>query len=398
MKNNKLLTTSFLIIISMSLLIFVITCGKHSEVIISRSAQDSIPPKIIDLAYPEMGEMLPEGAVVITGTLVDYAEEGEPGFSEDWPVFLEIDSLGSSGVLRTNKFCAKRSDPDDPSFFDYDTGNFKIEFGEFRRMKPGKYDFRLICEDASGNKSDPIETSVISESIEGLELGLVYEARKIYGSHLLDLLGAYMECLQIYEDTYVEDIAFIRAFMEYILDTYCTSPKMDTWVEPAENLVQTVNELEYSDPIVKMGIDVAAQELLRLTMKNIKRKAFPFYPVNISEEEIIEQYENCANHYTNDLYHIDYDLYHIDYDYSHQGDGFSCHIMISLYDMLLQGEMTDVADFIIIADPDEDFEITGYVGSNLRRYYIDPEHYEHPIEFFKLFKWATLRPHLIKYW
>jgi len=388
----QMITDNRVFPLSLILAIIVVAgcAGQHLPLEI-RNPQDSTPPVFTDLQFPQDNDVLYEGELVITGTLVDYADQGEPGFSEDCPVKLFVEVVGSTGALATYWSCAKQYTEDDPDFFDYETGEFRIEFGDYQRLKPGTYNLILIGEDASQNQSDPVTASVTCTRLTGLDPDLIYDARTEYGTSIYDVLAAYRDCLAVYGQQYSADIAIINELLQYIRDTYINSPEMDTWLAEAEELAQAIEALPYSNPVIKAAIDTAVWDFVDKVEEHITRKAYPWYPRGKTANEILALHAYVAAHYTDDELIIEYPT-------PQPASGITVHITIDTYDFLSDGQMTPIADFTIVADAEEDLEITGFIGSSLRRYYIDPEDYDPPIELLAFFEYAAIRSAIAKFW
>lgn len=367
-------------------------CPNNNIIMPTRNLQDTEPPHFENLIFPVAASIMPCDYLLISGTLVDTADEGEPGFDEDCPVYLEIETLGTdSAILRNTHFCAKNPDenPLDPCFFDYETGDFVIEFGDYRRMKPGIYNLRLIGVDASGNQSDPIESGVAVAPCEGIDPQIIYDARDIYGVLLIGLLESYIACLNQYGELYYMDVNIINEFIAYIDSTYIDSPKMDTWYEQACILHDNVSAIPYPDPIVHAALLEGLRQFKEQIPLMVELKAGPFYPVGATAAEIVEYHNAIPGLYMGDIMSV---------ENPYQGNPFATHYYFLAYNFFHDEQMTEIADFVVTADPEGSLLITGTIGSDASWYTIEPGDYDNPIELFGLFGGAGLNFHLVKYW
>ncbi len=375
-----------------------------------RSLQDVEPPHFENLVFPESGSLLEDGCLLITGTLVDAAGinvstvdvdyvttsevEGEAGFDEEDPVYLEIETLGTdSTILRTIHSSAYRSwDPEGPSFFDFDTGDFAFEFsGNSRRMKPGYYNLRLIGVDASGNQSKPIESIVKVLPLEGVDPQSIYDARTEYGYRLIGVLDSYRNCLEVYGGLYEVDIQVINELIAYFESIYVNSPRMDTWYGHACELQENINEIQYPDPIIRAVLQEGLEQFKEQILLMVELKAGPFYPEG-SVGDIVDYQNDIIQRYLGDIFSV---------ENPYQGDPHSYHFYFLAYRFSPDDvdEMTEIADFVVSADPAQSLQVTGTIGFlDLIYYDISPDDYDHPIEVPGLFVGAGLNFHLMKYW
>ncbi|MCK4719776.1 hypothetical protein KAU08_03910 [bacterium] len=371
---------------------------------IERKAQaDTTPPVIINLDFPDPGSFLPEGSVVITGTLVDPAEEGS-GFSRDRPICLDIEVWGglleSTTILlepvRTQRFIINDTYPEyhDPSFFDHDTGEFRIELGDHLRLKPGVLVFHLYGEDASGNVYGPITANVISGDIPGADLAQLYAGRQQYGDKLLALLGAFNRCLAIYGSDYEEDIAVLGEFYNFIQNTYVDSPGMETWSDDMDTLVSNIHQMDYPDPLVQLGMDIGVDTYKEWYEDiGIYINSYPYYPYDITQPEIVDLRQKIVDRYTNDVFIIDFE------PLPPPAEGLSCHIVMEACDLPQhENMMMDIADFTITSDPTQDLLITGYIGWEGNRVYLEPDDYDPPIKVLVVFVDTAVEGTFTKFW
>jgi len=393
MKGKKV--TSSINIIYLFLTAILVLYGCQSNVPhVNRIAQaiDTIPPEFVDLVYPDPGSHLPEGECVIQGALVDFAEEGEGGFSQDNPVFLEMDIIGSLGqVVNTQTYIVDCMGYElDPSFFNYETGEFRIEFGHWLRLKPYHFIFRLYGEDNSRNRSEPVVTEVFSDDIEGGDLGIIYEARAIHGDNLFKFISVYYEFLEFYEGQYDEDKAVIQELLDLIDGTYVTSPIFDTWQEPIDAFRDAMYNMDYPDFFIQQALETGADFLLEQYNYAMHDNSYPFYPYQISNYEILQLRQKIVRNYSLDQYIFDYD------NAPQPPEGIAVKWTIFLYNPF-NSEVYPAGDFIITAQPDEDLEITGWIGYNEGTVVITPDDYDPPISFLALMGEKILVcPYLLK--
>jgi len=368
------------------------SCQNNNSIIPPRNLQDVEPPHFENLNFPASSTSLEDGCLIITGTLVDTADEGEPGFDENDPVYLEIETLGvDSAVLLNIHFSANRPEWEvqDPSYFNFDTGRFTIEFCDYRRMKPGVYNLRLIGVDASGNMSAPIESMVEILPLEEIDPQSIYSARAEYGNRLIMLLESYVGCLNEYGEMYDADVQIINEFIAYIDSTYVNSPRMDTWYGHACDLYDNVSGIQYPDQLVHAALIEGLRQFKEQIPLMVELKAGPFYPDGSSVEEIVGYHNDITYKYLGDILSV---------ETPYQGNPYSYHYYFLAYDFWLDDQLTEIADFVITADPAQSLLITGKIGSDASWYDIEPGDYDNPIELIGLFGGAGLNFHLVKYW
>lgn len=394
-------------ILVITMISVVISGCRQGVVNIERNAQaDITPPAITDLVFPTSGSFLPEGSVVITGTAMDPAEEGS-GLNQDHPVYLDMEVWGQpvssthttllQAPARTQRFIVTSTHPEhpDPSFFDWATGHFRIEFGNYRRLKPGRLVFHLYAEDASANVFGPITSNVISGDVPGADLEQLYSARQVYGNKLLTLLNAFTGCLAIYGQEYEDDIAVLNQLRDFVQNTYVTNPVMETWSPDVDTLVAGIHQMEYPDPVVQLGMDEAVDFLHDTIYYGYTYiNSYPFYnPVGMSIPEIVQLRQKTVDRYRNDVFSINFQ------PLTPPAQGVSCHIFLRACDFIQhENSMTDIADFTIIADPTQDLIMTGYIGWVGNRVYLAPDDYEPPIKVLKLIGETAIEGTFTKFW
>lgn len=392
----------YILVITM-ISIWISSC-QAGAINIERKAQaDITPPVITDLVFPTSGSILPEGSVVITGTLLDPAEEGS-GFNRDHPVYLDIEVWGSpfattwlAEPARTQRFIVNNTYPEhpDPSFFDWETGDFRIEFGNYLRLKPGRLVFHLYGEDVSGNVFGPITSNVLSGDVPGApDVGQLYSARQDYGSKLLSLIDAFINCLVIFGEEYEDDIAVLNELHNYVQNTYVTNPVMETWSSEFDTLVANIHQMEYPDPIVQLGMNEAVG-FLRDTMYYGHHlvNTYPYYPIEMSIPEIVELRQETVNRYTDDIFTINF------MPLTPPAQGVSCHIFLKACDLPLhEDSMMNIADFTIIANPTQNLIMTGYIGWAENRVYLTPGDYDPPIKVLRLIGETAIEGTFTKFW
>ena len=348
---------------------------------------DSIPPVFIGLQFPEPSTLLNEGELVITGRLYDTAQEPyEPGFDPEFPVWLEIETLGEDmepfGQMYPY-YLFEYKEPN-PSYFDWQTGNFRIEFGDYKRLKKGNFILTLYGKDANGNISDPVSASVYSSDIEGADPDLLYQARADYGAQLISILEAYKNCLEMYGSEYADDITIIEILQDFFENIYINSPNISTWQGYADELLQDLQANPHSVYSIQQGMEYAVGLLRDESLPiSLNAASYPFYWLQATRGEIIEKREKLASWYYDDVEITDTTISETE---------FECHIVIreagSMADM--HGEdYLEVANFTIHVDTNSDLEITGYIGYDemvlKTRVQIGPSDYDPPIKFLKLF-------------
>jgi hypothetical protein len=373
------------------LALFVIGCGMSETIAPGRSLQDSLPPSFTDLDFPTESTVAPESALVITGTLVDTSDEGEPGFHPTNPVYIEIDTLGSDDqVLKTTMFSANQSDPD-PTYFDFETGEFAMEFGTYRWFKPGNYDLRLYGVDASNNTSSPVEGSIIVTPIEGIDTQDLYDAREDYGNDVIEFLEGYQECLEVYGTTYEEDIAVISALIDYVDTAYVESPTIDMWPDAVDDLADEFENIDHSDYTVNVGLDLLIDYLGPRIDEFIDAEAKPFYPGPgyYDENDLVDMFDRAIDEYTLDIFVVDLE--------ATLQNGVTGEFEYYSYDAILDEQIYPAADFIVTANPQSDLEITGTIGMYLRWSEIEENDYDPPVKLFGLFEGAMLTGDLLKH-
>jgi len=375
----------------LAVVLFCLSCSIPDSVAPNRSLQDALPPGFTDLDFPTETTTAPESALVITGTLVDTADEGEPGFHPTNPVYIEIDTLGSDDqVLLTTVFSANQVDPD-PTYFDFETGEFVMEFGTYRWFKPGNYNLRLYGVDASNNISEPIEGFIIVTPIDGIDQQDLYDAREDYGNDVNEFMAGYQECLEVYGTTYEEDIAVISALMDYIDATYVESPVIDTWPDAVDELADEFENIDHSDYTVNISLGLLIDYLGPRIQEFIDAAANPFYPGPgyYSENHWIDMFDRAIDEYTLDIFVVDVE--------ATMQNGVEGVFEYYSYDAILDEQVYPAADFTVTANPQSDLEITGTIGMYLRWSEIEENDYDPPVKLFGLFEGAMLTGDLLKH-
>ena len=144
----------------------------------------------------------------------------------------------------------------------------------------------------------------------------------------------------------------------------------------------------------------AVEYLQELLPREIEVRAHPFYNKELSDFQILDRHEYMVSKYTNDIILIKFTPADPAQAIA-SGDPVSCRIRITAYDYLYDRNYTDVTDIFIVADPNHDLVISGYIGADLNkdRAIVEPDDYEHPIKLLKLFYDQTLTTLvLLKFW
>jgi hypothetical protein len=370
----KLITILFLLFI---FYIIFAGCGKQGSKF-SRTAQDDFnPPVFSNLIFPDDEDILSEGKLKITGTLVD-----DTGFDPEEPVSLEVDVHLADSQIKTFKMVLKDGSPQDYSYFDFNTGDFRFNFDDVQRFKPGRFDLRLTGMDSSGN--GVVETAgVTSTENQNVDPTDLYEARANYGEQMLNFFDNIEMSLNEYGDYYSYDIRLLEIIKQFLLNTYISSPeRISSWTVPMNEFVQDVETLPVPDTLhpnyfdyleIKPFVVLAAQELQSWLEITQDKAAYPWYPRNSHSYQIPELRAKPISQYGN-LISASYDpLNH------------TCDIQISCVPPPFPEELWNVADFTINSDPGSQLSITGYIGYEGNRITISPEHYDPPIRLFNLF-------------
>jgi hypothetical protein len=361
--------------------IFVISGCSSKIPIAPRSAQtDNIPPYFVDLEFPEDNSFAPEGTLLITGQLLD----DDSGYHPGTPVYLDIDVLGAQGQVWTKRFNVADYESPYPSYFDFETGEFRIEFGDYQRLKPFRLFLHLYGEDAERNVSNPIEAHVtvgeiIADPMPSSEA--LYQARTEYGQNMLALLEAHRRCYAIYGNQYSHDIQVINYLKQFVTATYVNSPAMDTWTVPLDTLVSQILALPHLNPVYKASLDEVILFFQDYIEGEQARLADPFYIPGYSAEQILARRALVPPWYETD--------FQINFTTTYQGIltyDINLNVIGWKYDDPL--EMINIADYTIVANPLSPLVIEGRFGAVEfeRIQYITPEDYNPPLILFALFQ------------
>jgi hypothetical protein len=386
----KLKSKNYFLVIIYAFISFLVIAGCTSKApLIPRTAQtDNMPPYFVDLVFPEDNSFAPEGELLITGQLLD----DDSGYHPETPVYLDIDVLGAQGQVWTTRFNVADCESPDPSYFDFETGLFRIEFGEYQRLKPFNLFLHLYGMDAEGNISSPIEAHVavgeiIADPMPSSEA--LYQARTEYGQNMLALLDAHRRCYVVYGDLYSHDIQVIDYLKQYVIATYINSPAMDTWSVPLDNLVDQILALPNNDPLYKAALDEVILFFQEYIEEDQARAADPFYMPGFSIEQILERRALVPTWYETD--------FQINFTNNH--GVLTCHINLNTVDWKYDDPLllTNIADYTIVANPSSQLFIAGRLG--ILKYgveqYITVEDYDPPLKLFALFQEAGVGTYIL---
>lgn len=372
-------------IIAQVLLIFVVLlstisgCKPNPE---PGQFTDTIPPVFVNLVFPEEDAFIPEGELLITGQLID----DESGYDPDMPLYLIIDVLGAQGQVWSHTFNVADCESPDPSYFNFETGEFQIEFGDYRRLKPYNLHLHLYGVDGVGNVSAPVEAhvQVVEVQLEpSVSLStLIHEARMVYGEDMLSWLDAYRTCLAVYVSQYIHDIQVIDYLKQFFTDTYVNSRSMDTWTIPMDTLVDQITALPHADTRYKATLDSAILFFQWYLEEEQAQVADPFYLEELPKEQFPEKSALIASWYDHDFL--------IDMNVDVITGIVTCHISLSslFYINCDPCDLYKFADYTIVADPNSPLFIAGVIGTEAvpeTIVPIVPEDYDPPLVLFNLF-------------
>ncbi len=364
----------FWIFILIIILLMELGCGDRNT-----QNHDS-PPAFEDIIFPEDGDFIAEGRLIISGTLVD-----DTGFHPEEPISLEVGvSLGNEQT-RTFIMVLNGETSSDYSFFKTNTGEFVFNFDDVQRMKPGIFKLTLQGMDSAGNVVTQVSSVTVGE-FGDVNLEPLIDARNQYGKQILNMLGSIQKNLGFYGEYYSYDLEIIDYLKTYVNETYITRPvRISEWVTPMDNLVASVTDCpipdlshpDYQDYLeIKPFVIIAVNEFQSLLEDRQIKAAYPWYPDYSYPYDIPDLRPKPVDHYNSFSIVIEND---------NDNENFSTCIVINSSPPYDTDEIWNVADFTIVSDPESPLEITGFIGSELNRITIEPEHYDPPLRLFNLF-------------
>lgn len=357
-------------ICSACILIFLIGgCNNNGSELKRNISVDDVPPVFYDLTFPANNSTIPEGRLIISGTLVDES------YDEDEPVCLEVDVLTAFDGVKTFRLPRNSISGDSPNhWFDPQTGEFEYNFNSVP-LRPYTFDIRLTGKDGAGNVST-LQARVNATEISGIDNGAIYSARQNYAISRSTFLSQFVDLLSYSGGEYDYDIAV----MEHMIDHFNyinMHPEIDAWADNINNLVDSIQGLPYENTTIKALVDSSVEGYNDYYRDIYKMASIPWYRPGTTYEQIVEQRNEELDMRSNPTISAT--------PLASAPPNRSVQFVVYGRKDLRGSQPEILADFTVTAHPELPISITGTVGASSNQVTISPADYDPPIKFFKLF-------------